>query len=148
MYLPLTQTVSQASIWPVFPKAVDPVVLRQARVVPPWVAHGGPDGVAHLVHSSGLGPVQSGRLHGPVGGDGPAEEGGVVASSAVGGAELRLRLLLLLLLVGQARVLAWAHPEGQSGDRVLRGEHSPAGRMRREGWVGWCQVIVEGSLGG
>ncbi|TNN54182.1 hypothetical protein EYF80_035610 [Liparis tanakae] len=114
-----------------------------ARVVAPWVAHWSPDGATHLLHPSRLLPIQSGRLDPSVRGHGADEEGGVVATPGVGRAEL----LLLLTWGGHPWVLRLADPIGKPGDRKLGGEGSAAGRMWRERWVGWCQVVVEGSLG-
>ena len=140
---PLTQTLSHASILSVLPKAVDPVMLRQAWVVAPRVAHWSPNGATHLLHPYGLRPIHSGRLDGPVGGNGATEEGSVVAATSVGRAEL----LLLLTLGGHPGVRGLADPIGKSGDRILRGEGPPTGRMWGESWVGWGQVVVQGSLG-
>lgn len=139
----LTQTVSQASILSVLPEAVDPVMLRQACVVPRWMAHWSPNGATHLLHPSRLWPIQSGRLDSPVSGYGSTKEGSIVATTTVGRAEL---LLLLLTLLGHPWVLRLADSIRKPGHWVLRGEGSSTGRMWRKSWVGWCQVVVEGSL--
>ena len=120
-------------------------MLRQAWVVPPWMAHWSPNGATHLLHPSRLRPIQGGRLDSPVRGYGATEEGSVVAATSVGRAEL---LLLLLTLLGHPRVLRLADPIRKPGDWILWGEGSSAGRMWRKSWVGWCQVVVERSLGG
>lgn len=130
---PLTQTFSQASILSILPKAVDPVMLRQDWVVAPWVAHWSPNGTTHLLHPSRLWPIQSGRLDSPVRGYGATEEGGVVATTSVGRAEL---LLLLLTLLGHSWVRL-ADPIRKPGDWILWGEGSSTGRMWRKSWVGW-----------
>lgn len=138
------KTISQVSILSVLPKAIDPVMLRQARVVCPWVAHWSPNGATHLLHPTGLRPIHSGRLDRPVRRYGATEEGSVVATTSVGRTEL---LLLLLTLLAHSWVLRLADPIRKPGDWVLWGEGSSTGRMWRESWVGWGQVVVEGSLG-
>lgn len=137
----LTQTISQTSILSILPKAVDPVVLRQARVVSSWVAHLCP--ATHFFHPSRLWPIQSGRLDSSVGGW-TTEEGGAVAATSVGRTELLL-LLLLLILWDHPWVLRLTDSIRKPGDWILWGEGSSSGRWKS--WVGRCQVVVNGSLG-
>lgn len=75
-------------------------------------------------------------------GHGATEEGSVVATTSVGRAEL-----LLLTLLGHPWMLRLVDPIRKPRDWILWGEGSPTGRMWRKSWVGWCQVVVEGSLG-
>lgn len=140
----LTQAVSQTSILSILPKTVDPVMLWQAWVVATWVAHWSSNRATHLLHTSRLWPIQSGRLDSPVRGYGATEEGSAVATTSVGRAEL---LLLLLTLLGHPWVLRLVDPVRKPGDWILWGEGSSTGRMWRKSRVGWCQVVVEGSLG-
>ena len=74
-------------------------------------------------------------------GYGATEKGSVVASSGVGRTEL-----LLLILLGHSWVLRLIDPIRKPRYWILLGEGSSTGRMWRKGWVGWCQVVVEGSL--
>lgn len=108
----------------------------------PRVAHWSPNGATHVFHPSRRGPIQCGRLDSPVRWYGADEEGSVVGASGVGGAEL----LLLLTRRGHPWVLRLANPIRKPRDRVLWGEGPSTGRVWRESLVGWCQVIVEGSL--
>lgn len=140
----LTHAVSQTSILSILPKTVDPVMLWQAWVVDAWVAHWSPNRATHLLHPSRLWPIQSWRLDSPVRGYGATEEGSAVATTSVGRAEL---LLLLLTLLGHPWMLRLVDPVRKPGDWILWGKGSSTGRMWRESWVGWCQVVVEGSLG-
>lgn len=105
-----------------------------------WVAHLSPNGATHLFHPSRLRPIQSGRLDSSVRGYGATEEGGVVAATSVGRTEL-----LLLILLDHPWVLRLTDSIRKPGDWILRGEGSSTGRWKS--WVGWCQVVVEGSLG-
>lgn len=66
-----------------------------------------------------------------------------MTSTSEGRTEL---LLLLLTLLGHPWVLRLVDPVRKPGDGILLREISPTGRMWGESWVGWRQVVVEGSL--
>lgn len=119
-------------------------MLRQARVVASCMAHWSPNGATHLLHPSRLWPIQSGRLDSSVRRYCATEEGSIVATTGVDRAQL---LLLLLTLLRHPWVLRLADPIRKPGDWILWGERSSTARMWRKRWVGWCQMVVEGSLG-
>lgn len=68
------------------------------------------------------------------------EEGSIVAAASVGRAEL------LLTLLHHPWMLRLVDPIRKPGDWILWVEGSCTSRMRGKSLVGWCQVVVEGSL--
>lgn len=147
IYTLLTQTVSQAAVLSVLPKAVDPVMVRQSRMVTSCMAHRSPNGATHLFHAYRLWPVQRRGLASSVGGYRATKEGSIMATTTIYRAELLLLLLLLLLtLLGHPWVLGLVDPIRKPGDWILWREGSSSARVWGERGIRWCQVVVERSL--